>query len=225
MEYTDNRQPGDYSFLEIPVVEKYFADLSSKLLSGRHIQNDEYNLFILLEDYGDHFEVYFKNLYNLKLSFAVHDDTKYYYLDFFNPGKAAFSEPSRYRALTEIQTIIGLMLLNMYYVKYFENPKIITWNEIRKEIMMGEMKEKYQLILFDELKSEYIVSEWANVEKNFKNTINSFNEFGWVRKLSQQNEDIRFEINASIHRMASLYKDELENFASFSDKLINWKEE
>jgi len=225
MEYSDNEKPISYAFLEIPVVEKHFADLTSKLLAGKHIQIEEYYLYSLLDDYGDHFEFFFEKLYGLHLTSAIHDGSKYYYLEFFESGKGKFTDINRFRALTEIQTIIGLMLLNMYYSKYFENPKIITWSEIRKEILAGELKDKYQRILFEELKNEYTVKEWSNTEKNFKNTINNFHEFGWVKKQFQEGDEIKFEINASIHRLAELYKDELENFTTFSEKLVNWKEE
>jgi chromosome condensin MukBEF MukE localization factor len=225
MEDTDNKQAVGYAFLEIPEVEKYFADLNTKLLAGRHIQNDDYYLFLALEEYGLQFAFFYERLYNLKLNYGLHDGVKYYYLDFFDAGKGKSMDISRYRALTELQTVIGLMLINMYYAKYFQNPKIITWSDIRKEIQFGDLKEKYQKILFDEVKEEYIGSEWSNVEKNFKNTINSFHEFGWVKKQFQQSEEIKFEITASIHRLAELYKEEIDNFAVFTEKISNWKEE
>lgn len=215
---------GKYTFLENPIVEKYFADLCGKLLSGKHILNDDYYVFTLLEDEQENFTYFFDNLYGLSLTYGTHDGQKYFYLDLFTGGGSR-ADTSRYKTLTEIQTIIGLMLLNMYYAKYFQNPKIVRWSEIHKEIMFGEMGNKYQRILFEQVKEEYSTSEWANAEKNFKNTINSFHELGWIKKHSQQNEEIRFEINASIHRLASLYEAELLDFSAFSEKITNWKEE
>ena len=144
MEDTDNKQAVGYAFLEIPEVEKYFADLNTKLLAGRHVQSDDYYLFLTLEEYGLQFAFFYERLYNLKLNYGLHDGVKYYYLDFFDAGKGKAMDISRYRALTELQTVIGLMLINMYYAKYFQNPKIITWSDIRKEIQFGDLKEKYQ---------------------------------------------------------------------------------
>jgi chromosome condensin MukBEF MukE localization factor len=222
MEHQDHK--GKYSFLAQPNVEKYFADINSKLLSGKHIQKDDYYVFTVLEEEEHNFASFYEQLYGLKLTYGVYDLQKYFYLDLFTGGHQR-AEVSKYRTLTEIQTIIGLMLLNMYYSKYFQDIKMVKWSEIHKEITLGEMSHKYQRILFEQVKEEYTTAEWANVEKNFKNTINSFQELGWVKKHSQQFEELRFEINACIHRLASLYQAELSDFSAFSEKISNWREE
>jgi chromosome condensin MukBEF MukE localization factor len=213
----DNQENLSYNFLENTQVEKSFADLNIKLLSGRHIHNDEYALYSILEDYHNEFQIFYKRLYKLDLIKGLSDLSGYYYLDFFDAGKGRLSDQSRYKALTELQTITGLMLLDMYYSKYFDNPKEIKWADIKHEIEEGDQKENYQRLFFDTSRSGgFTGKEWAEIERKFKQTINSFNELGWVKKLSTQNDELHFEINPSIHRMAKLYEKELADFDTFS---------
>jgi hypothetical protein len=204
-----------YGFLENEAVEKYFADLNIKLLSGRHIHNDEYNSYSVLEDHFDQLKYYYHTLYKLELVKDTADQSRYYYLDFYDDSRGKLSDPSRTRILTEQQTIIGLMLLNMYYAKYFDDPKNVKWSEIKREIQEGDRKESFQVFFFKTVRAEFTPTEWNEVERKFTKTILTFNELGWVKKISGQHEELLFEINPSIHRMAKLYSKELTDFDSF----------
>ena len=107
----DNTLKSDYSFLEHERVESCFADLNIKLLSGKHIQDDEYQLFTILIDHFDEWERFYANLYRLKLVREVFDSNAYYYLDFFEGSRGALSDTTRHKQLTEWQTLVGLILL------------------------------------------------------------------------------------------------------------------
>jgi hypothetical protein len=209
----------EYDFLKEEDVEKYFADLNISLLSGRHIDNRSYMLFSVLEKYEDQWSNYFCNLYQLSLVHTIFDGEVFYYLDFFSSGKAKFADSSRHKALTEMQTITALTLLDMYYQKYFEKEKIITWADLRRQIEESDHKENYQRILFNNIRPSYSESEWQNAEKKFRDAINSFDKLGWVVKQSAQGEELVFEIRPSIHRIASLYEAELADFNNFSLQL------
>lgn len=215
MENETTEQSPNYNFLEDERVERYFADLNLKLLSGRHIYSEDYNSFSLLEEWYSHFAAYYEKLYKLSLERDIFDQVAYYYLDFFSSGKGRLSDPSRTRMLTELQTVVGLILLDMYYVKYFDDPKIITWNDIQVELMEGENREHYRRIFFNSERADYTPTEWQNVERKFRLTINSFSELGWVERLSGQDE-LSFQINPAIHRFAKLYEQELSNFPDFA---------
>jgi chromosome condensin MukBEF MukE localization factor len=219
------RENTGYSFLEDEQVEKYFADLNIKLLSGKHIQNYEPNLYSILEDYFDALQLFYKQLYKLNLVKEIFDGGSYYYLDFFDTSKGKLSDPSRFRMLTELQTILGLMLLDMYYTKYFDDPKLIKWSDIKREIEESEQRENYQRLLFYTIRSGYTEREWSESEKKIKQTINSFHDLGWVKKISGPNDELCFEINPSIHRLAKLYKNELLDFESFSSLVKSNEEE
>ncbi|RZL20428.1 MAG: hypothetical protein EOO89_00295 [Pedobacter sp.] len=208
MEY-GNQIKNDYSFLEQSRVESCFSDLNIKLLSGRHIQDDEYQLYSVLTDYFDDWERFYSNLYRLHLIREVFDNRAYYYLDFFDGTKGALSDQSRYKQLTEWQTLVGLMLLDLYYVRYFEDPKQIKWSHIKQEIEAGDRKENLQTLFFGEVRNGFTKNEWSEVEKKWRNTINSFHDLGWVNKLSGQSDELRFEIRPAIHRLASLYVGEM----------------
>jgi chromosome condensin MukBEF MukE localization factor len=214
-----------YEFFAEEVVEKYFADLNIKLLSGRHIQQEDINAFSLLEDYYPNLKAFYQKIYQLDLVRDVGDQRPYFYLNFFDSGKGKLNDTSRYRVLTEMQTVTGLLLLDMYYSRYFDHPKVITWADIKQEIEEGEHKVDYQRILFPEMRAGYTEPEWQAVERRFREVIQSFHALGWVNKLSGQQEELLFEIKPSIHRMAELYSEELENFESFSENYKSRAEE
>ena len=207
----------EYDFFTDNVIEKHFADLNIKLLSGRHIQQEDVNAFLVLEDFYNDLKNFYQKIYQLNLVRDIADQRAYYYLDFFDGGKGKLTDASRSRALTEMQTITGLLLLDMYYSRYFEHPKVITWANIKKEIEEGDHKSDYQRILFPEIRAAYSDAEWGTAEKRFRDAIQSFHLLGWVNKLFGQQEELLFEIRPSIHRMAVLYAQELENFTSFSE--------
>lgn len=209
----------DYNFLKEEKFEKSFADLNIKLLSGVHIQVDNYDLFTLLEERFDELATFYRNLYKLSLEKGIFDQINYYYLDFFSNSKGKLTDPSRHKELTEMQTLTGLMLIDMYYARYFDNPKTIGWSDIKKQIGEGDHKHSYQRILFRTVRAEYTVNEWQQTEKKFRDAINSFDKLGWVTKKAGSSEELVFDINASIGRLVSLYRDELENFDQFTTQI------
>ena len=87
---------GDYSFLNQESVEKHFADININLLSGRHIDNSNYALFTVLEEYEIYWKEFYKRLYKLNFITDVFDGRVYYYLDFFESGKGKLSENTRH---------------------------------------------------------------------------------------------------------------------------------
>ncbi len=204
-----------YAFLEQEDVQRYFATLNLALLSGRHVQRLDTDIFHLLSDYLDEFRYYYKFLYGLHIEKNVLDDVVYYYLDFLEGHKGKMSE--RIRQLTHNETIIGIMLLNMYYDRYFDVSKDIYWSDIENEIVESENSEQYEKLLFGGVRSSYTDNEWSQkAKKRFKDAIKIFDKLGWVERKSHiHSEDIHFSISPSINRLAKLYKSELEHFDAF----------
>lgn len=215
---------GSYEFLTEENVERGFADLNFRLLSGVHIHMDDYQQFTLLENHEIHWRHYYARLYKLNLVRDTFDRHNYYYLDFFEDSKGKMADSSRNRPLSELQTITGLMLLDMYYQLYFEDVKLMTWAMIKKQVTDGEHAQNYQRILFQNLRPTYLDSEWQGAEKKFSNAINRFDHLGWVKKLSAQGDELEFEIKPAIHRLTKLYAYELNNFAEFAANLIKPEE-
>lgn len=209
----------DYSFLKEEDVEKYFVDLNIALLSGRHIDTTDYAIFSVIEKYEEQWKLFYRNLYKLDLISDVFDRVPYYYLSFFDKGREKFSDNSRHRALTEMQTLTGLMLLDMYFQRYFDEQKIIKWLDIQKQIEEGDHSSQYQRILFNVIRPAYSKEEWQMAEKKFRDAINSFDKLGWVKKQSGQNESLAFEIRPAIYRMAKLYENELKDFDIFTQNV------
>lgn len=213
-----------FDFLEEQIVQDHFADLNISLLQGRHIQNDQYYLFRLLTEFPDELRHYYKVLYGLELQDDISNGKRFYYLDFPDEGKGALSAASRSRDLTVIQTIIGLMFLNMFYDRYFEQPKEIRFENIEYEIMEGENSTLYKQLLFNEVRDSYSELEWRGPLKSIKNVIRDFEKLGWVHRLSnEEGEEIHFNLKEPVTRFQKLYENEIVNFDKFTESYLRQK--
>jgi condensin complex protein MksE len=212
----ENNEIRGYDFLLEEIVEKYFADINILLLSGKHIDYKFYTLYIVLEDFEDHWFNFYQKLYRLNLVPDMFDGVRCYYIDFSDNGKGKLSDSSRNKELTEMQTVVGLMLWDMYYQKYFDEEKIISWYDIKNQILESDHHEAYKRILFDSIRDSYDEKEWGGAENKFARVVDSFDKLGWVDKQSMQNEVLLFEIRPAIHRMSKIYERELQDFDNFS---------
>lgn len=220
MEHENTSQGNPYSFLSNATVQKYFADLNIELLQGKHImENDYYSFQLLREYYEPELKQYYRELYNLNLEKNTIDNSTYFYLDFPTDSKGKLNNSNRYRELSEQQVIIGIILLNMYYDRYFKYPKELFWEDIKTEIEQSESKDLYKVLFFAEIRDFYTDKEWERVQDLFRRAINSFTQLGWLKKLSKGKEDIHFELKESIHRFTELYKYEIEDFPQFVSKI------
>lgn len=215
----ENYEINGYPFLSEERVEKNFADVNILLLSGKHIDLKFYTEYTVLEDYEAHWRNFYNNLYKLDLVADMFEGKRCYYLDFKENGKGQLSDTNRNKELTELQTLIGLILLDMYYQKYFDEEKIIYWKEIKIQILESEHQEAYKRILFNAIRDSYDAKEWGDVHTKFSKTIDNFDRLGWVKKQSGKNDELIFEIRPAIHRLAKLYQHELQNFDSFTQQL------
>lgn len=218
----ENNDIASYGFLFDERVEKHFADINIMLLSGKHIDEKYYTAFSLLEDKPEQWTQFYKNLYNLNLVVDRFDGHPYFYLDFFDTTKGKFTDHSRHRELTETQTLIGLMLLDIYYKRFFDEHKIVRWVELRNIILEGEQQDAYKRILFNEVRASntYDAREWGNIHRKMNAVIDLFDKIGWVEKQTYSSEEVPdFEIKPAINRLAKMYEHELLNFETFVSEL------
>ncbi|WP_316795445.1 condensin complex protein MksE [Pedobacter agri] len=217
----ENYEISDYSFLAEESIEKHFADINILLLSGKHIDQKYYVAYTVLESYEAQWKNFYRNLYRLNLVADIFDRSRYYYLDFTENEKGKLNDSSRNRELTPLQTLVGLTLLDMYYQRYFDEEKIIHWNDIKIQILESDHQEAYKRILLNDIRESYDEKEWNEVHAKFSKTIDNFDKLGWVEKQSGKSEELVFEIRPAIHRLAKLYNQELQNFEAFSQQLRN----
>lgn len=211
----------NYSFLGDEKVQQHFADVNIELLRGRHIQQEEFYSFQLLSNYEREFGMYYDTLYGMVLNKEIKDNQSYFYLSFPDDAKGKLYHSDRHKELSEIQTIIGIILMNMYYERYFEHQKEIRWEEIKKEITEGEFAEDYQRVFFGEARAAFTDTEWEELKKRFRRTIRDFEKLGWVKLLTTDEHEIHFVLKESIHRFAKLYQTEVENFDQFVQKIAH----
>jgi hypothetical protein len=211
-----------FKFLENSDVKEKFADLNIELLRGRHIQKSgNYYLYQLLNKYYDKLRYYYDYFYSLRLEREFKDSVTFYYLGFNEETRGALSSNNRYKELSPSQTVTGLMLLNMYYDKYFDDVKEVTFLDIKKEITEGENSQSYKKLWFDEIREEYSPPEWKRVKTNIKNTIRDFDKLGWVESLTpDEGEEIRFRLKEPIYRFQKLYEKEISNFDEFVENYL-----
>ena len=208
----------DYSFLLRRDVQAHFADLNIALLSGRHIQTGEGYIFTLINSYPDEFLFFYRNLYGLELKQARAEQIDYYYLDFPDEGKGKLATTDRFREMTQWEIVIALMLLNLYYDRYFEQTKIITWNQLQKEILESDLSTLYKKAFFkNQLRDSYSDPEWKSLFDNFNRALKNFDRWGWVRlQPAEEGEgELAFLIRESIDRFGKLYDYEINQFGQF----------
>ena len=163
-------------------------------------------------------------MYGLVLVEEKKDNEIFYYLDFPDEGKGKLYQSDRFKELTEQQTIMGVILMNMYYERYFNISKIVTWDELKKAILDGEFSNYYKRLFLGEVRNDYTDPEWDNLRKRIKKLVSSFETLGWVRKVSGEESELNFELRPSINRFVKLYNHEIEHFDEFYQKIINMAE-
>jgi hypothetical protein len=210
----ENNEITDYSFLLDESIEKYFADINILLLSGKHIDHRFYAEYTVLESNEEQWKFFYANLYGLNLVADVFDGSHYYYLDFTENGKGKLSDTTRNKELTPLQTLIGLTLLDMYYQKFFDEEKVVYWNDIKVQILESDHQEAYKRVLFSDIRESYDEKKWKEVHSKFSKTVENFDRLGWVEKRSGRDEELVFELRPAIHRLAKLYQKELIDFES-----------
>lgn len=211
-----------FKFLENNDVKEKFANLNIELLSGRHIQKDSnYYLYQLLKKYFEELKYYYANFYGLELERDYKDDITFYYLDFTEDSKGALSSTRRHKELSSLQTVMGIMLLNMYYDRYFENIKDITFQDIKREILSGENSNHFKKLWFKDIRDDYSPNEWKRVIINVKNTIRDFEKLGWVESMAKdEGEDIHFKLKEPIYRFQKLYEKEITHIDEFIENYL-----
>ncbi|MFC5048264.1 hypothetical protein ACFSTE_02465 [Aquimarina hainanensis] len=202
-------------------VQEHFANLNIELLRGRHIQDDNHYFHRLLSKYYTEFQKYYAVFYNLFLDKKTFEGVTYFFLTFNEDSKGVLSSNSRYRDLTPTETIIAITLLQMYYEKYFDKIKEISFQDIKAKITESEFSHLYKIVFFKNgSRDNFTFKEWANVMKNFKNVIQDFQQLGWVDNFIQiDDKNFSFIIRESIHRFQTMYEYEILNFEEFVNNL------
>lgn len=210
-----------FDFLEIESIEQDFAAININLLRGRHIQQDEFKLFEVIDEHMDQFKFYYDRLYGLELKRKISHDVQYFYLDFPEENKGKLTAQELHHFFTEQQTIVTLLLLNMYYTEYFSFEKEFKWADIKAEILSGENSDHYKKYFFKELKSGgYTDPQWSDAKKAVNSAIKSLEKLGWCeRKKGIGRSEIQFTIRESIERFVEMYQHELSNFDAFAEKI------
>ncbi len=225
MEDSLEKKIESFDFLRIERVEKYFSSINISLLRGRHIQQEEFKLFQIIDEYLNHFIFYYERLYQLELKKKISHGVHYFYLNFPEENKGKLYPADLHRFLTEQQTIVTLLLLNMYYSEYFSFEKEFSWEDIKVEIQSGENSEHYQRFFFKKVKSGgYTDPQWSDAKKAVNNAIKSLEKLGWCeKKKGLGRNEIQFTIRESINRFTEMYQNELSNFEEFSEKISKKK--
>jgi len=217
-----------FGFLEEEDVQRHFADLNIALLSGRHIlEKNDFYLFRILDKYFDNIAGYYQSLYNFILTQKRYENETCYYLSFSEEGKGKLSETFRYKELSPAVTIGGLTILNMYYERYFERKKVVSWSDLEKAILEEKNSNLYKKIWFNDIRDYYEEKEWSAFYTKIRKVLIEFKKLGWIsgdipksNSSVEERENLQFEINVSINRFAELYEEEITNFDEFTERIL-----
>jgi hypothetical protein len=198
-----------FAFLENESSVKHFADTDFALRQGRHIQHfgTDAKLWDYITDHYSDISVYYETLFGVFLRKATNDREVYYYLDFPEEGRGKFTR-ERSRELDARHVIFGILLLNIYKEKYFEE-KRVTWNDLEHIINESEHRELWQRLLYGEAKRNYTPNEKDEGRRRIERTLWDFERMGWIHWVDS--EALTFEILAGIDRIAKLYATEINN--------------
>ena len=213
-----------FLFLEDSFVQEHFADLNIALLRGKHIQSDQFYLYKVLQQFTYGLRHYYKALYRLELVKETTNEGAFYYLDCPEDSRGKLNTLSRSKELTESQIILGIMLLNMYYDRYFEQTKEVKYENIEYEVMEGENSTLYRKLLFGEVRETYSDQEWKSPRTRIKNVLRDFEQLGWVQQLpTEADEETAYILRTSILRFQKLYEREIMHFEEFVESYHNSK--
>ncbi|MBD2755186.1 condensin complex protein MksE [Spirosoma validum] len=217
-----------YSFLAINEIKTRFAKLNSKLLRGRHIQAStdpiEHNL-LEQPKYFDHLRFFYQQLYGLELNrrkFGIYDT--YFFLDFSDGSRSELAGDELGTPLTAPQTKFGLMILSMYYEKFFERVKQVSWIDIQNIILHSERQEDYKRVFFGTVQDNYTQLQLGSLKSLFRRMIKIFDELGWVSSTDTES-DFSFIINISIRRLEDMYREELKDPDALFNQLAKQKKD
>ena len=120
--------------------------------------------------------------------------------------------------MTAWETLFALMFLNMYYDRFFEKTKVITWPVIRREIEEGDLAHLYRKAFFNNTHRENLSDqEVKTLSEMLKRVLKNFERWGWVKILpiEEAEGELAFEIRESIDRLGKLYNYEISDFDQF----------
>lgn len=225
-DYKDREVNHDFSFLNFSDVQTHFADLNISLLRGRHVQTGEGYIFTLVNNYFSEFTFYYRSLYGLDLKREKSENIEYYYLDFPEEGKGKLYSSDRHREMSAWDSLIALMLLNMYYDRLFDHTKTINRPILENEIMNSDLAPLYKKVFFNNvIRDFYSDPEWKTAMDHYKRALRTLDQLGWVKLLPAEegDGDILFIIRESINRFSNLYHYEISHFDTFVEQIMQKK--
>ena len=200
-----------YAFLNSESARKNFADTDFVLKQGHHIQDhgNDHKLFVFVDEYYEKgLQIFYENIYGLKLHREESDRERYYFLSFPEDGKGKFGKDNRSKELEDDKLIFGILLLNLYKEKFFEK-KEIRYHELEQIFKESEHKDLWLQLLYGKIKNNYSPGEEIEVRNKITRILKSFEDLGWIEFINQ--EETHFEILTSIDRISKLYGDMINN--------------
>ncbi len=211
----ENENTSPFAFLESEASSRLFAETDFALKMGRHIQHFgvDAKLFDYITDHYEKLQNYYQHLFGVFLRRDSNDRDYYFYLDFPEDGHGRFVR-DRNKDLDDRQVIFGILLLNLYKERFFEE-KYIKWQQLEQVIEEGEHKEFWQKLLYGEAKRNYTPNEKDEMKRVVSRILHEFEKLGWIQWL--EHENLYFEILPAIDRISKLYANEISNVELMSE--------
>ncbi len=212
----NENQSSPFRFLESDLSARTFADVDFALKTGRHIQHfgTDARMWDYINDHYEDLENYYKHLFGVYLRRDTSDNREvYFYLDFPEDGHGRFVR-DRNKELDARGVIFGILLLNLYKERYFEE-KVVKWEQLTQIIDEGEHRDYWQKLLYGEAKRNFTPNEKEEMRRRVDRILSEFEKLGWIHWVDHEN--IVFEILPSIDRIARMYANEISNVELMSE--------
>jgi len=203
----ENRQDISLNFINHPDTTDLFAPLDYMLKDGVHIQREgkqvNYYNYITANETG--LKAYYRNLFNVELSFGGVEPDGYYYLDFIGSTRGKIDVDHRYHMKSE-HVIIGFLIYKIFFID--KQIDVVSIKDLQKKIRIDYEDLKpgiYRLIAKSRNTNPGNLNDEA-IDTTVKSALQEFKKIGWV-KLT----DDEFDLLPAFDRLIAIHEDLINN--------------
>jgi hypothetical protein len=184
-----------------------FAETDMLLRSGIHIQehSSQAKSYRFIEDNIDELQAFYKNLYNVHLTYNQSHLGKFYYIDYFEEQKGKLKR----RSLDSNSTLFAIFLYTFHKTeKRFSIT--LTKREIFEALNSDSKVKGHIQRLFTGSESQDTITTDKTIEKWVKTSLNDLEKLGWIF-YPDDSGDEQIEILPAFERIALIYHELINN--------------
>ncbi|MEI6866376.1 hypothetical protein [Flavicella sp.] len=198
---------GITSFLNHSDTPQLFAILDYKLKDGVHIQREgkQVELYNYLNANEISLVNYYRDLFNVELTFAGTEPNTYYFLDFIGANRGRIDTNHRHHMKSEF-VIIGFIIYKIFYID--KQVDVSSVQDLQKKIRLDYEDLKpgiYRLIAKSRNTNPGNLNDEA-IDSAIQSALTEFKKIGWVKLQGDE-----FDLLPAFDRLILIYEDLITN--------------